>query len=625
MKATKFVRSIAVAAAAALTLGGLSAVAVSPATAAARSTVIIHTPGEITSLNADVIQTTYNANVAYLTGAGFLYTDKGGNRVRNTKFGTFAISKKTPTDFRITYNVRPGQEWSDGTPITAVDLLLSHVIQSSAFSKAAGLGDPSNKNETPAFDSGSYGGAYSDHVVGDPVLSNNNMSLTVRFNKPLPDWELLAPGASPVHALILMVNGAKKLQSKADNVSAKNSFLDAFKNKNFLALSKMGKIWSNDYNIQTVNSSTNPLLLISNGGFMVKSADPTTMTLVRNPKYSSGPAMATKNPIKTVVFKYIASPTAAAAALRNGDIDIFFETNGTAATKTILTGISTAKTLTVQAAGFSHFELRTGPTYGKTNDPYNGPFAGNSQKAKDLRQAMLLALPREQMVETVIKPVDSRAVPMDSQFTFPGTKDYAKHTAATGVKRYSTGTQADRTAKALALVQKYYPEASATKSAVKVKLGFASASALRNTLAKLIKAEAAKAGFDVDINGHADWLGASEPERDSEWDAFMYGFSLGAPTQDAGTYYYKTDGEFNNFGWSDSALDKILASLESDVLTPAQVLEKRIAADKIVNDNFWGLLLYQGVSLVAHAKALQGVNPSQFSPGYLWNYWEWHY
>jgi peptide/nickel transport system substrate-binding protein len=390
-------------------------------------------------------------------------------------------------------------------------------------------------------------------------------------------------------------------------------------------LKKIGKIWSNDYNIATVNSSTNPLLLISNGGFMVYKADPVTMTLIRNPKYSSGPAMATQNPVKSVVFKYIQSPTAAAAALRNGDIDIFFETNGTAATKSILTNIKNARTLTVQAAGFSHFELRTGPTYGKTGDPYNGPFAGNSQKAKDLRQAMLLVVPREQMVETVIKPVDPRAVPMDSQFTFPGTKDYAKHTAATGVKRYSDGTQADRTAKALALVKKHFPDASATNSAVKVKLGFASSSALRQTLAKLIKAEAAKAGFDVDITGDADWLGSSEPERDSEWDAFMYGFSLGAPTQDAGTYYYKTDGEFNNFGWSDTALDKILKSLESDVLTPSQVLAKRIAADKIVNDNFWGLLLYQGVSLVAHAKYLQGVDPSQFSPGYLWNYWEWHY
>jgi peptide/nickel transport system substrate-binding protein len=625
MKANRITRAVGIVAASALTVAGLSAVAIAPAGANTRSTVIIHTSGEITSLNPSVIQTTYNANVAYFTGFGFLYTDKGGTRVRNTQFGNFKLTKNTPTDFRITYNVRPGQQWSDGTPISAVDLLLSHVVASSEYSKSAGLGDPSDKTVEPAFDSGSYGGAYSDNVVGNPVLSNNNMTLTVRFKKPLPDWELLAPGPSPVHAMSLIADGKKGLQSASVNIAAKAKFLSAFTSKNTAHLKKIGKVYSKDYNITTVDSSTNKLLLLSNGGFIVQKADPTTMTLVRNAKYSSGPAMAKTNPIKTIVFKYIQSPTAAAAALRNGDIDIFWDPNATAATKTILNGIRSATTLAVPSAGFSHFELRTGPTYGKTNDPYNGPFAGNSQKAKDLRTAMLFALPREQMVETVIKPVNPLAVPMDSQFTFPGTKDYKKHQAATGVLKYSEGTQADRTAKALALVKKYFPTASADNPVVKVKLGFASVSALRVTLSKLIRAEALKAGFDVDITGDADWLGNTEPERNSEWDAFMYGFSLGAPSQDAGTYYYKTDGEFNGFGWSDPALDKILASLESDVLTPAQVLEKRIAADKIIIENAWGLLLYQGNQLVSHSKAIKGIDPSQFSPGFLWNYWKWSY
>ena len=50
------------------------------------------------------------------------------------------------------------------------------------------------------------------------------------------------------------------------------------------------------------------------------------MTLVRNPKYNSGPAMAKKNPIKTVVLKIIKDNTASVQALRNGDIDVYFNT-----------------------------------------------------------------------------------------------------------------------------------------------------------------------------------------------------------------------------------------------------------------------------------------------------------
>ncbi|MEN9749547.1 MAG: hypothetical protein RL149_625 [Actinomycetota bacterium] len=625
MKANRFARAVGFVAATALTITGLTAVAMAPASAAARSTVIIHTSGQITSLNPSVVNSVYNANVNYLTSAGFTYYDKDTKLVRNTNFGSFAVSKNSSTDFRITYNVKAGQVWSDGTPIDAVDLLLSHVVSSSAYSKAAGLGDPSDKTQTPAFDSSGYSGSYSDHIVGLPTLSNNNMTLTLRFNKTLPDWELLAPGPTPVHALELMAAGKKALGTLAANKAAKAQFLKDFTSKNTATLKKIGKIWSESYNIDTVSSSTNPLLLISNGGFIVKSATPTTMTLVRNAKYSSGPKMAATNPIKTIVFSYIPSSTAAAAALRNGDVDIFYEANGTAASKATLDAIRSATVVNTQAAVYSHIDLRTAPKFGKTNDPYTGPFAGNGDKAKDLRHAFLLALDRQQLVDVVVKPIKSTATPMDTQFAFPGTPAYNSITSQSGVAEYSAGTQADRTAKALALVKKWYPTASDSNAVVKLKFGFASTSGVRVTISKLVKAQMAKIGFDVDIAGSADWLGDTSPEENSEWDISMYAFQLSSLTQANATEVYKSDGGNNNWGWSNSTLDTIATSLQSDYLTSAQVLAKRIAADKIVHDNYWGLPLYQNVSLIAYTKSLVGVKPSPLSPSVVWNYWEWHY
>ncbi len=625
MTTSRLIRAVAGVAISGLTVAGLSLAAVAPAGAAARSTVIIHTSGEITSLNPSVINSVYNANVNYLTSSGFIYYDSDTKLVRNTNFGSFSVTKNTPKDFRITYNVKPGQVWSDGTKIDAVDLLLSHVVSSAAYSKAAGLGDPGDKNSTLSFDSQGYGGSYSDNVVGNPALSNGNMTLTLRFAKPLPDWELLAPGPTPVHALSLMADGKKGLQSAAVNTAAKAKFLKDFTAKNSTNLKKIGKVWSTSYNIQTVDSSTNQLLLISNGGFIVKSATPTTMTLVRNAKYTSGPAMAKTNPIKTVVFSYIASSTAAAAALRNGDIDIFYEANGTAASKATLDSIRSATVVNTQAAVYSHLDLRVAPKYGKSNDPYTGPFAGYGQKAQDLRRAFLLTVPREQMVDTLIKPVKSTAVPMNTQFTFPGTSSYSAITSQSGVDVYTKGTQAERTAQALALVKKHYPNASASNSEINVKLGFASSSGLRVSLSKLIAAEALKAGFKVDINGSADWLGDTSPEENSEWDVSMYAFQLSALTQGTATEVYKTDGASNNWGWGTADLDKILTSLQSDYLTPAQALAKRIAADKIIVANSYGLPLYQNVSLIAFSKSLSGVDPSPLSPSIVWNYWKWHY
>ena len=622
MTTSRFVRAVAGVAISGLTVAGLSLAAVAPAGAAARSTVILQSSGEMTSLNSSTNDgnTTYNAVVGYLTGAGFTYYDNSPKLVRNTTFGKMAVTKNTPTDFRITYTVNKGRVWSDGTPINGIDLMLSHVISSSKYSTEAGLGDPSKV--TPAFDSVGYGGAYGEHVVGLPTLSADKMSVTIRFDKPLPDWELLAPGPSPVHALQLMADGKKALQSVSASTAAKEKFYKAFTSKNTASLKKMGNIWTNSYNIRTIDSSTNPLLLVSNGGFIVKSAiADSSMTLVRNTKYNSGPAMATTNPIKTILIKTITNDTAAVQALRNGDIDIYYNTNPTTSGKALLDAIRSVNVVNSLSGSYSHLGLRTGPANGETK-PYTGVFAGTSQKAIDMRNAFLLALPRQQMVDTLIKPLSASAKTMDTHFAFAGSAEYTTITKSSGVAQYTEGTQAERTAKALKLVQKYYPEASATKAVADVKLLFASTSAVRVSIAKLIKAEAAKAGFDVNIDGSTDLFNNL---TNVAYDASMYGFGLTSISQSAATEIYKTDGGNNGWGWGTPALDTILKSLQGDYLTAAQVTAKRLAADKIVMANAYGLSLYQNVTIAASSKALYNVKPAPLSPNIVWNYWQWHF
>ncbi len=624
MKTNRFLRTVGMISASALTVAGLSTVAMAPAGAVTRSTVIVHSAGEITSLNSSTNDgnTAYNANVAALTGMGFTYYDNSPKLVRNTTFGTFAVTKNTPTDFRITYNVKPGRVWSDGTPIDAVDLLLSHVVASAEYSKTAGLGDPEDADASPAFDSVGYGGAYSENVVGLPTLSANKLSLTVRFKKPLPDWELLAPGPSPVHALTLIAEGKKGLQSAAVNKAAKDRFLKAFTSKNTAQLKKMGDAWTNAYNVQTIDSNTNKLLLISNGGFIVQSAVAgSTLTLVRNARYNSGPAMATTNPIKTVQFKTITNDTAAVAALRNGDIDIYQNANPTTAGKAILDGIRSVTVESKVSGTYSHFGLRTGTAFGETA-PYTGIFAGSSQRAIDLRTAFLLALPREQILSTFIKPLKADAQTMDTQFGFTGSPTHTFVTKSSGVSLYKEGTQDDRTAKALALVKKYYPNASATNAVAPVKLWFANTSGLRVSTSQLIKAEAKKAGFDVDTTGVSDF---PNKMKSSEYDATLFAFVLTSISQATATAVYKTDGGNNSWGWGTPELDKILSGLQSNYMTTAQANAERLKADKIIIANAYGLPLYQNVSMTAWSKALKGVKPAPLSPTTVWNYWEWSY
>lgn len=625
MNAKRIARAIALAAVGSLVLTGAPAL-VGPATAATKSTLIIHSPAEITSLNSSTSDgnTTYNAQVAYLTGSGFLYYDNQTVLKYNTKLGSMKISKNTSKDFRITYTLVKGQTWSDGTPITAHDMLLSHITSADEYAKSAGLGDPATT--TSAFDSVGYGSSYGENVVGLPTVSKDALSIEVRFKKPLPDWQLLAPGVSPVHALSLLADKKTGLQTAAVNTAAKAKFLSAFQKKTKSTLLAMGKVWTESYNIKTINASTNKLLLISNGGYIIQSAvADSSMTLVKNTKYKSGPAMATSFPVTKVIIKTIENDTSAVQALRNGEVDLYYNTNPTIAGNASLKAQGANITVqTKKGAGYSHFNLRVGEPFGGET-AYRGPFFGNSQKAKDLRTAFLFVIPRAQMVANFIQPLDPNGAvikPMDTHFAFQGTTEYNTITKATGVAKYTTGTQADRTALALALVKKYFPTASATESKVDVKLMFANASALRTSLAQLIKAEAAKAGFNVDITGSANF---SADISNVEYDATMFGYGLTSVSQATATAIYKSNGTSNAYGWNSPTIDQNVQKLESSILTPAQATAARIAIEKISIANAYGFPLYQNLTTAASNKDLKNFKPAPLGANLVWNYWEWNF
>jgi len=633
MKSRSLLRAFSVAATASLAATGFvvsSASAVVPA----QSTVTILSESDITSLNSGTIDgnTAYNSTAAYPTGAGYSYYDNNTNLVMNTKFGKMSIAKNTPTLFQLKYTVTKGQTWSDGTPIDAVDLLLSHIVASDGYSKSAGLGDPAS--DVPEFNSASYGGAYGEHVIGLPALSADKYTLTVSYDQPMVDWQLLAPGPSPVHALTLLAEGTTASEARsltvAQMTAAKDRFLADFTNKNTSDLKKMGAVWSTGYDLPNINSSTNPLLLVSNGGFIVSSKiDGQSLTLVKNTKYKSGPVFVkTTKPVNKIVFKVIDDNTAAVDALRNHELDLMYIFNPIASDKITLTALDGVTVKGNFGGGYSMLGLRVG-SVPEAEDPYTGKFFGNGKKAKDLRHAFLLALPREQMVESKVKPVNSAATTMDTHFAFTGTSVYNAIVNNSGVSEYSEGTQAQRTAKALALVKKWYPSASADNQVVTIKVAHANTS-LRNGLAALIKNEEEKAGFNIvdyaSSNLFADSDGGNDgvaDNKDPQYDVTFHGFSLSAVTQGNATEIYKSDGGNNAWGYQSAKVDVWAEQLQADVMTDAQIAAKRLAIDKVVHDNYWGLPLYQNATLTAHSTALQNVKPAPIGQNVVWNYWEW--
>ena len=597
---------------------GLFAGSVVPANAATRSTVVIVTSNALTSLNPSVFgqSLTINTDVSYLQGFGFYYYNEKPALVKNTTFGSYQVVSKNP--LRVRYTVNPGKVWTDGTPITAVDLLLSHVVSSSSYSLGAGLGDPEDEDVSPGFNSEGYGGIYDEFHVYLPTLSPDKMSLTIEYSSPIPDWEILAPGPAPVHALVHMAEGKKSLQSASANLAAKAKFEKAFYSYDKKLMSAMGKVWSNDYNIKEVNAQTNPLLLVGNGAYILKSAVPNgTITLVENPRHKTNPSGPKTNGIKTIQFRIIDNATAAAQALRNQEIDIYAG-QPTADTIALLKAIPTAKVIGGSSSFFEHIDLKVNKTQG-TADDYKGPFAGDSQKAKDLRTAFLLMYPRDEIVEKIFKPLNPASVRLDSPNLFPAEPGYKELVAASGISKFNAGTQSSREAAALALVRKH----SATD--VKVNLLWGNPDNTRRAdIMQLVRAAGKRAGFEINAPGVQGWS-APRFRGGNDWDAHHYAFGKGSISQEANAGLYCTVCSANYLGTSFAKIDAAYKKLQASLLTPKQRLEQYTIIDKELFSNSVTLPIVQFPEAAGVNAKLQNVKIGPLSPQVVHNFWTWKY
>jgi len=611
----KFTRSAKFALAAAAS-AALAVSLLTPAQAATRSTIVIHDTNSLTSFNSGQPDTnlTINGKVGNLTGIGFYYINDQKNVVRNTTFGNFKIVKNNATDFRISYTINKDLVWSDGTPINAEDLLMSHVLSSNTYSKAAGLGDPDG-DATPAFDSNGYGGTYSDNIVGEPTISADKMTLTLQFKQKIANWDLYGPGPSPVHTLVLLAEGKKGLQSVKDNEAARDRFVAAYKSKNTAVLKAMGKVWSEAYDITQVDATTNPLLWVGNGGFTVDSAvTKSSVTLKVNPKYNSGPKLT--GTIDTVIFKFISDGTAAAQALANGELDVY-SGQPTADAVAALKKLTNVNLIGGINACYEHWDTRVGNAPGQPE--YNGIFKGHGGKGADLRRAFLLSVPREEINEKLIKPINPNAPILGSTFIAPGFEGYDRLIANNGSGFYR-GSQDALNAKAARLLKEHYPSASPSNP-VKVNVLVPGNNPRRAAEFALAKANALKVGFDLVGDVQASW---SPKIQLSTYDAQFFAYCPSAVTQAGSNANFQVGGGNNRNGVNLPQLDTILNKLQLP-MDNRTFISTIIQAERIINAEGLtsGVFLHPAVTAVN--KNLKGIKPSPLSDDVVWNWWEWGY
>jgi peptide/nickel transport system substrate-binding protein len=596
MNAKRIFRALAVAVVGALVA---TTAVVAPASSAPRTLVRIGEGNLRTSLNSQHADHNLveNGTVTYLTGDGFNYYNNKAELVWKTGFGKVELLSKSPLKVRTTVN--PGIVWSDGTAIDAYDLLLPWVTASGHFEDTA--------SKTTWMDVAAGSGM--EKIVKFPEISADRRSVTWTFKTFDSGWELFFGIGKPVHALTQLA------YPKDSNSAAKERFFKAVKAKDFTVLSKLSDKWNNAYNfVDTVkiDSSTNPKLLVTAGAYMIKSSNPSkSMTLVANPRYRSGPIPA----IKTIKLVTIPDPTAMGQALANGEVDIITPQ----ATPALVASLKKQKNTTVfgyGAATFEHFDIfLDGPAFKGMTDA----------KKLDLRKAILLTIPREELVTKLVKPINPAAKVLDSVSVYLNSSPYhAKMAAVNGVKPYKE-TEAKRLAAAKVLLEKH---GYSTTNPFKIHLHWGGTSNERRiSTSALMVAAAAKVGITIDSKPSATW--SQEITGTKNQDAQFFAWSQTSTLFNANLAIYGNDkgvARPSNFiNWINPTVEKSIQKHLNKTLSAEEAYQTNVTFEKEYFKDAVGLPLFQWASVAAANKNLKNVKPGPLSPEVVWNYWEWTY
>ena len=547
----------------------------------------------------------YNANPTYLTQAQMYYYDKDLNVINNDQFIKCEVTSKDP--LTVKYTINADAKWSDGVPITAADMIMFWGAQNGAYNtgevKTDENGNPIKQDNVVAFDAQSQGLALiTKFPEGDP----NGKTLTVVYDQPFVDYQLnFGPALLPAHVV-----GAKAL-GDTDPAKAAADVVDAFKNKDNSKLAKVANFWNTGFDFTSLPSDKS--LYLSSGAYLLTDfQDGKFMTFKANPNYTWGP----KPTIETITYQFLPDATAAIQAMSNGELQFFEPEHPTADTTKGLAALSDSGVKTVIGASGSYEHVDLVFANGGPFDPKT--YGGDQAKATKVAQAFLKTIPRQDIVDRLIKPMDPNATVRDSFTQVPGSPWYEKMTSTNGMNAYD---KVD-----IEGAKKLLQEAGVSN--LKVRFLYSSTNPVRVQEYQLIAASAKQAGIDVVDGKDPKW--SSNLPNISKYDASLFGWintNLGIaqiPPNYLGKDSVSKDWGQNNYGkFNNAQVNKDMTALNVEA-DPAKQLPLIQSTEKLLVDNGFGTILYQTPDIVGYdSNKITNISSIPCSPGVFYNFWEW--
>ncbi len=543
---------------------------------------------------------TANANIVYLTSSSFWQYNQDLQEVDDKSFGSYELVSESPQTVKLT--LADTATWSDGTPVTAADLILAFGAQSTQFNTVSGKDAEKLKDNDGKLKPNKEGSIYFDAVNTPwklikefPTVSEDGKSLTYTYSETYADWKtnLITP-LLPAHIV------GKRALGESDPTKAAQKVLDAFKNKDKAALSKISNVWNQDWNF--VELPKDPDLLVVNGPYKIveyKKSQYLTLKLNENYKGDHKPK------VSTITIRYNEDPSAAVQALANGEVDII-SPQSTADILTQLKDLQGVNVETGTEAVYEHVDL----TFNNKGPFDPATYGGDKEKAKKVRQAFLLTVPRQEIIDKLIKPLNDKAEIRNSFNVVQNAPHYQDTINANGMKDVYAKVDIEKAKSLLA-------EAGAKKPTVRMM--FAQKNQRRIGEFQLIKASAEKAGFKVVDASSADW---GRKLGDKTYDAVFFGWQSTSTAITEPDANYRTDGPNNFGGYLNPEIDKLYDELRGTTDTERQK-QINIEVEKMLVNDAFGVTLFEFPGVVASSAKIKNVSAISLSPTIFWNFWDW--
>lgn len=512
--------------------------------------------------------TTYNSAVADRMFSSFWYFGTDGSIIPDKDFGTYEKTSDDP--LTVKYTISDDAKWSDGTPVTAGDFIV-HWAANNDTIKAEGA-------ETPLFDSISF--EQGKYIPEAPEGEADGKEFTVTYPEPYADWEILISTALPAHIV------AKEAGMSFEEL------VTAAKEKDVEALTPAAEFWNDGWDFSP-GELPDASLVPSMGPYKFKDGGwqaGQSITLEANPEYWGAPAAT-----KELVLRF-ADPKTHVQALQNGDLDVI-EPQATVDTLQQLEGLG------------DDVNVQTGDQLTWEHVDYNRGEGSVFADSPELREAFALCLPRQQIVDNLIKPIYADAQVMNLREVFPFQDKYQEVVDAA----YPKEMDQPNIEKAKELVEK------SGVSKPTVRLGYQAGNQRRTETVALIKSSCDQAGFDVQDANSPVFFKEVMPAGD--YDAALFAWS-GSGQKASGANIYQSDGAQNQQSYNnpevDAAWDKLATSLDEN-----EQLEQVKTIEKLLWEDFQAIPLYAHPGLVGHKADVANVRDTAAQSGALWNVEQW--